>query len=284
MLRPARRRTRAAAAIVGAALLLALSGSASSATFGAARFYQTPPLGGPQASSAADLNGDGKPDFLMPMGFGRSAAVMLNKGDGTFKDAVTYPAADPPPMGGSSESKAAGAGDFNGDGKLDVAVGWTATAPAPPPPPPPMSAHVAVLNGNGDGTFALPIQKTANASGNLMGLAVGDVNGDGRPDIVSVGTIPNSMPVASSGFVSILYPKASGGFDSDSKSVANFLQGVVLGDFDHDGKQDIACVGSIVGAPFVWVYVHDAGGALVLKGPFGIGGPSSSIAAGDVNG
>ena len=68
-------------------------------------------------------------------------------------------------------------GDFNGDGKLDLAVG-TGTG---------TSGSVSVLLGNGDGTFQAPVNYPTGPiidTGLPGAMAVGDVNGDGMPDLV----------------------------------------------------------------------------------------------------
>src|SRR3954464_2903080 len=69
-----------------------------------------PILGNTQV--AADFNGDGKLDLAGPGVTG--AAVMLNKGDGTFSPKTEFPLVNYP--------EDAAAGDFNGDGLMDLAV------------------------------------------------------------------------------------------------------------------------------------------------------------------
>src|SRR5262249_15456077 len=69
-------------------------------------------------------------------------------------------------------------GDFNGDGRLDVAVGGQADIPD----------GLTVNIGNGDGTFGVPFQsplRFSTGGTDPFGVALGDFNGDGRPDLVA---------------------------------------------------------------------------------------------------
>ena len=91
----------------------------------------------------ADVNGDGKPDIIVSGAGGNTATdlgavyLLLNNGDGTFQPATTLSAG---PYPGSIA-----AADFNGDGKVDLAVTNAG------------NAEVSILLGNGDGTFQAPV-------------------------------------------------------------------------------------------------------------------------------
>lgn len=118
-----------------------------------------------------DFNGDKKADLVTrPICYfncGNSyAGVAIGNGDGTFQPAISI----------GQHVIAAAAGDFDGDGKLDLA--GTATG-----------GQTQILQGNGDGTFQPPIALTSNGTV----TQVLDVNGDNAPDLLIVGN--NSIGV-----------------------------------------------------------------------------------------
>jgi len=111
------------------------------------------------------------------------------------------------------------AADFNGDGKLDLAVSNAG------------ANTVSVLLGNGDGTFAA---KVDYATGNLpMAAAVGDFNHDGIPDLVVADQADNT--------VSILLGTGGGAFGPQTVyATGNQPSAVVVADLDGDGNLDLA--------------------------------------------
>jgi hypothetical protein len=181
--------------------------------------------------AVADVNGDGKPDLLVSNGgagglFG-SVGVLLGNGDGTFQPAVDYAAF------GNGESDigavSVAVADVNGDGKLDLVVGGRCSAVDN------CGNLIAVLLGNGDGTFQSPT--TFPSDDPLQSsVAVGDVNGDGNPDLL--------VANLSSGTVGVMLGNGNGTF----KPIVNYSVGasfsggpmsVTASDVNGDGKLDL---------------------------------------------
>jgi hypothetical protein len=142
--------------------------------------------------------------------------ILLGNGDGTFRPAPTFT---------SDVPQGLAVGDFNHDGKMDVAFsGYGGT--------------VNVFPGNGDGTFGAPIIAVQFANGGLAGLALGDVDGDGNLDIVVAGGGGGSL--ISLG-VYIVTGNGDLTFNPPVALLADEMpNAILLADLNGDGKLDIA--------------------------------------------
>jgi hypothetical protein len=201
-----------------------------------------------------DVNGDGKAD-LVGLGSG-FVFVYLGKGDGTFASPVTYPVLN-------NFFNVMTVADFNGDGKLDIAIAAASDTTAPGP--------LAVLFGNGDGTFQPPVTSTGVSSPTLM--VAKDVNGDGKADLV----ISNST--GSTAQTVVLLGKGDGTFQAPGAPLPGspfFLSAV---DVNGDGKPDLL----IVGNPFIEVLLGQGDGTFIEKGSYFIQNPGTILTA-DFNG
>ena len=176
--------------------------------------------------AAGDFNGDGKLDLLLLQAIPNSndavvLKVMLGNGDGTFqKPREIHRFAKGRVCGGNVLQDDFQLSDFNGDGNLDVAL-CTDT-------------QIVVLLGNGDATFQPPLFVDAGTQG-LFTYAVGDINSDGKPDL-----IVSQYPGFSS-MIAVFLGNGDGTFQP-AQIVASGIPfgelGIVAGDFNSDGLLD----------------------------------------------
>jgi large repetitive protein len=231
-------------------------------TFGAPATYPVGSTSIDPAVVVGDFNGDGISDLAVSLG--ASVGIMLGNGDGTFKGVVKYPAPNAVMLAlgdfngdGNTDIVAGGqvamsltilsgngdgtfqtpvmvatptypafivVADFDADGKADLALAFSGTN------------YVYVLLGNGNGTFQSPEGYVAGPAGNWS-LATGDVDGDGRLDLIFLELDADSL--------SILPGNGDGTFQSPAGYAAGSgiaLRYAVVGDFNADGKTDVAAI------------------------------------------
>jgi hypothetical protein len=165
--------------------------------------------------TSADFNGDGKPDLAAEGG--TALGVFLGNGDGTFQAEVSTSLTQP--AGGLA------AGDFNGDGKADLATVFSNCVNNTCSP-----GDAVILIGNGDGTFQPPVEYIVGLE--PQNLAVGDFNGDGKPDL--------AISNLGSNTVSILLNNGDGTFKPHVDYPTGTYPGeIATGDFNGDGKLDL---------------------------------------------
>jgi hypothetical protein len=201
------------------ALVFALAGSLASAAFAFnvsfSKVAATPaPFGGPHA----DLNSDGREDFVGVNNVTGSFDVALSTGDGKYAAPVPYS------LPGGADARIVLIGDFNGDGKADLLVGGEQD-----------NALHLFLN-NGLGGFSQKAVFPNWVPGDFTSV-VGDFNHDGRMDVAFVG--PSDMSVT------VWFGNGKGGFTVGPTSPLpagehcdNHMQ---MGDFDGDGRADLIC-------------------------------------------
>jgi hypothetical protein len=182
--------------------------------------YRSALDGNSVALATADFNNDGNLDVaVVNVGINilGDVSVILGDGKGGFGPPASFAPGGVPLF--------VATGDFNRDGKMDMAV--TLNNPG----------EVAVLLGNGDGTFQPAVPYPVESG--PQGLAVADVSGDGNPDLLVVNECGH-VDGCRQGTVSVLLGNGDGTFQPQvSYFVGIFPLTVVVADMNGDGKSDL---------------------------------------------
>ena len=176
--------------------------------------------------AVGDFNRDGRPDLVAASGYPYSTTVLTFVGDGMggLGTPVEYTVAKT--ASGTDATEAIAFGDFNRDGKLDLVTALTG------------GKAVAVLMGDGAGRFSTPVHFTTAYKPHS--IVVGDFNKDLKPDVAVTSTNTESA-TSTDGYVEVLLGNGAGGLLASTPfRVGESPRGIVTGDFNRDGKPDLA--------------------------------------------
>ena len=240
---------------------------ASSATFGTPSEFSIPCCVGatpyfPRATTIADVNRDGIPDHLVANAYSGAVDIRLGHGDGSFGAATSYWVGDQP--------SGLAVGDLNGDGFPDVVVGQGGGGGY---------QQYSVLLGSSSGTFR--VAGTYTTSADAFDVELGDLNGDGKLDLlISGGDIAVLMGNGDGTFGSPTYYATNGGPISST-----------IADLNGDGHPDVVVAegeGPNASWGTVGVFLNRGDGTLGTRVDYTIGGGSFSraiaVAVGDFTG
>jgi hypothetical protein len=213
----------------------------------------------PQDVVAAHFTSSGFLDLAVCTG-NNTISVLLGNGTGKFPTHKEYAVPGNP--------VAIIAGDFNGDGKIDLATVDQ------------FQSEISILLGNGDGTFQGHKEYATAASGKPVALATADVNGDGKLDIIVANQSTNN--------VSVLLGNGDGTFQAHTEysviptGKSGGPLGLAIGDFNGDGKLDLAVANNSDNA--VAIMFGNGDGSFQTPIEYTTATAPNSVVVGDFNG
>jgi uncharacterized protein (TIGR03437 family) len=213
------------------------------------------------------FNGDGRLDLAVTNNNSNTVSILLANGTGGFSPATDIPV--------SIKPRSIAAGDFNGDGKTDLVVGHLPFS---------LDNKITILLGDGQGGFGTPAVMSISLP--LLSLTVGDLNHDGKLDIVgSPIAYINSVSDADAG-IYVLFGQGDGTFAAPRKYALGIRAlGFALFDFNADGWLDVATVAN----DKLTLFLSDGTGSLSTPRLFPLApvptsfSPSRELVPGDFN-
>ena len=227
----------------------------------------------PVSVTAADVNGDGKPDLIVANENGNTVSVLLNT---TLPGAATPSFAAQQTFATGSVPVSVTAADVNGDGKPDLIVANS------------NDNTVSVLLNTttpGAATPSFAAQQTFATGGGPASVTAADVNGDGKPDLIVANENDNTVSV-------LLNTTAPGAATPSFAAQQTFATGsvpssVTAADVNGDGKPDLIVANSNDSTVSVLLNTTLPGAAtpsFAAQQTFATGSAPISVTAADVNG
>jgi hypothetical protein len=183
---------------------------------------------GPSSVVTGDFNGDGNLDFAVANLSDNTISVMRGDGSGN-----TFTAASGSPFsttGGTTNPAAMAVADFNGDGRLDLAVAES------------NKNRVDIFKGNGDGTFTLLAGAPATGA-KPVAIVAGDFNADGKLDFAVTNQSDNTTTIMLGDGSGTVFTAGSGSPFTTGTGTTTPIA-IVSADFNGDGSGDLAVANS----------------------------------------
>jgi hypothetical protein len=259
--------------------------------------------GSPSSLASSDLNSDGRPDLIVTNGRPGGVWVLMGRGDGTFEPAVGYTA--------GTTSGSVAVADLDGDGHVDLAVanqssddvsvlpgrGDGTFGPAVNYVVGVGAASVVTADFNQDGRSDLVATDPFGYGGSVLlgsdggklydatdvpagvpspwAIAAQDLNGDGKPDFVTVSRSGAALAVA--------WGNGDGTFQPPhSYSVGQGAQAIAIGDLNGDGRPDLVTANDTAGT--ISVLLANPDGTYQAARDWAVGQRPQDVILGDFNG
>jgi hypothetical protein len=237
-------------------------------TFGARADYAA--ARDPASIAVQDLDGDGKPDVVTANTpeenlDAATVSVLLNNGDGTFRARRDYPT--------GPYNRSVALADLNGDGKADVVAANHGG-----------NGSVSVLLNRGDGTFAPRRDYAVGHSRygtQVNAAAVGDMNADGKPDVVTADDRNTVSVLLNNGDASFRPSREYALFRGGPDWLAAGPNAVALGDLNADSALDVVTA-NVNG--HVSLLLNTGAGAVRATLDYSACGFGHAVLIGDLNG
>ncbi|MBL8829124.1 MAG: VCBS repeat-containing protein, partial [Planctomycetaceae bacterium] len=225
----------------------------------------------PSALALADLNGDGRADIVVTNAVGDNVSVLVNEtatGNATaaFAAAANFASGNTP--------RAVALADLNGDGTLDLLVAHQDD-----------QTVTALINRTtrGAGTISLSAAVNTTVGTQPYAIAVGDLNGDGKPDVVSGNALSDNISAIIN---QALWDSTAPTLQTSSVTAATTAQGLASGDLNGDGKPDL--IAAMPGSNALGIFVNSsAGGAaspsFAARQDVALGATPGAVHLADVN-
>jgi hypothetical protein len=227
-------------------------------TFQPIATYDTGTNSFPYSIAVADVNSDGKPDLLTANFILSTVGVLLGNGNGSFQAATNYS------TGSNSSPYSIAVADINSDGKLDLLTANNGNNTA------------GVLVGNGNGTFQPIATYSTGDNSSPYNIAVADVNGDGKLDLLTANNGNNTAGV--------LLGNGNGTFQAaiNYDTRGNNPIGIAVADVNNDGQPDLLTTNR--NSNTAGVLLGTGTGTFQVATTYGTGGNNPmGIAVADVN-